>query len=282
MNDQLARGLTADSAVRFLVVDATEAADEARRRHDLNPAAARLVGDITLAGLMMSAYIKAEERLTLQLQAETPRLALICDVDAAGGVRARVRPPSLPTGWTGVLDGVLMVIKHNARRELYRGVTEIRRADMAHALSRHLRASSQVDALLRLQTHISAEGVVDASVGVLVERMPPAPDLPHLSPEAFRAHYQEIETLDRDAIRAALEENTLLDAPLLSMERRPVRWRCRCSAERVEAMLAGLGPAELTEMIEQDHGAEVTCHFCNEVYTISEARLRALRAAYSA
>ncbi|MEL6343825.1 MAG: Hsp33 family molecular chaperone HslO [Myxococcota bacterium] len=278
----LTRGMTADSAVRFLAVDATDAVNEAQRRHGLNAAAARLMGDIMVAGLMMSAYIKGEERLTLQLQADTPRLALICDVDAEGGTRARMTPRSLPASWTGVIDGVLMVIKHNANKELYRGMTGIERADMTHALMRHLTESSQVDALLRLHTELDDAGTVVFSGGLLVERMPPAKDLPHLEPEAFAAHYGAIQRMDAAQIRAAIAEGALLDAPLLVMESRPLTWRCRCSVERIESMLVALGPEELQDMIEKDHGAEVTCHFCNETYAISEDRLTALLALHSA
>ena len=41
-------------------------------------------------------------------------------------------------------------------------------------------------------------------------------------------------------------------------------------------MLVALGPDEIRVMADEDHGAEVTCHFCNRRWTLSEARLREL------
>ena len=43
-------------------------------------------------------------------------------------------------------------------------------------------------------------------------------------------------------------------------------------------MLLGLGPDELRDMADRDHGATVTCHFCQRVWKVDEARLRALEA----
>ena len=41
-------------------------------------------------------------------------------------------------------------------------------------------------------------------------------------------------------------------------------FRCDCSRPRLEQALISLGEAELTDMIETEHGAELTCHFCNK------------------
>jgi molecular chaperone Hsp33 len=45
-----------------------------------------------------------------------------------------------------------------------------------------------------------------------------------------------------------------------------LRFNCGCSFDRVLGALKILGEAELQDMIEKDHGAEATCHFCNTVY----------------
>ena len=40
-----------------------------------------------------------------------------------------------------------------------------------------------------------------------------------------------------------------------------------------------IGAEELNEMIEEDHGAELTCRFCDKVYHFTEEDLRALQEA---
>ena len=39
-----------------------------------------------------------------------------------------------------------------------------------------------------------------------------------------------------------------------------------------------MGEAELRDMIDEQHGAQVSCHFCNRVYDFAEEELRALLA----
>ena len=37
-----------------------------------------------------------------------------------------------------------------------------------------------------------------------------------------------------------------------------------------------LGQSELSEMLEQDGRAELTCHFCNEIYEVGSGELKEL------
>ena len=48
---------------------------------------------------------------------------------------------------------------------------------------------------------------------------------------------------------------------------------CDCSRERMKGALVTLGMDELHDMIENDHGAELGCHFCNSKYEFSEEDL---------
>ena len=277
MSDALKRGVGHGSAIRFLCVDASEAVATARQRHNLDEAATMVIGEAMIAALMMSAYIKGEERITMQLQCEQPRLSLICDVDAEGHIRARISPTHL-RGKPKALSGVMLVIKHNAREELYRGVTEVREEGIPQALARHLTTSSQIETALRFSVTLSADGTLEAA-GILVERMPATPGLPSLSAAEFTARYGAIADAEPGPLFAEIDQGTLLTQALLPAEVRPVAWRCRCSQARVEGMLTALGVEELHSMLTEDGSASVTCHFCNLQYTVTGERLAEIIAA---
>lgn len=274
MSDELKRGVGHGSAIRFLSVQASEAVAIARQRHNLDEAATVVIGEAMIAALMMSAYIKGEERITMQLQCEAPRLSLICDVDAEGSIRARISPTSV-RGDTSTLDGLMLVIKHNAREELYRGITEVKSEGIPQALARHLAKSSQIETALRFAVSAAADGTVSAA-GLLIERMPATPGLPSLSPEEFTSLYGDIADAEAGPLFAQIDRGQLRTQDLLPAEIRPVSWRCRCSQERVEGMLVALGVEELHSMLAEDNGAAITCHFCNLQYTVTGARLAEL------
>ena len=46
--------------------------------------------------------------------------------------------------------------------------------------------------------------------------------------------------------------------------------------ERLEQVRINMGEKELLDMAKEQHGAELTCHFCNSAYRFSEEELRAL------
>jgi molecular chaperone Hsp33 len=50
-------------------------------------------------------------------------------------------------------------------------------------------------------------------------------------------------------------------------EPQPVYFRCRCSRERVTAMLQGLGEAETRGVLAERGEVEVRCDFCNRAYS---------------
>jgi molecular chaperone Hsp33 len=114
------------------------------------------------------------------------------------------------------------------------------------------------------------EGNVEYADGVLLERLPHHPEADF---EALVAR------IDGDPRRLFDE----LALGLLAGERVDVvgdaelRFRCGCSREKVVAMIRSLGPTEITDMLAEQGNAEVSCHFCNEVYRVEGPELVAIR-----
>jgi molecular chaperone Hsp33 len=266
------RALAGGGTVRIVAVEARDAAEEARVRHDLLPHAARVCAEGMIATALLSAHIKGEERVTLQLQGEHPRCAFIGEVDSEGHLRARLTPNELPDG---PLDGILLAIKSDARQELYRGMTEVRHEPLEAAFARHLAESQQADVLLRFGARTDADGRIELAAGFLVERLPPDPTLPSLTHEEFEATFGQLRTDDLEDVMTGLMFGKLLGEDIQLLEARDVVWKCRCSREKVEAMVYALGPDDLQAMIAEG-GSEVTCHFCNTVWKVSADRLREL------
>lgn len=273
----LVRGLADQRRVRVIAADVRLAAEEAARLHQLSPAAAELCAQAILAAALLSAHIKGEERLTVQVQGQDPVLSMFAEIDAEGGVRARVSPTTAAPHAGGRLTGLMLTIKADARREMYRGLTEVRDQTLEAALDTHLRDSAQTDAVLRIETRADEHGL-HAACGILIERLPAAAGEASLDPEAFAARYRSLPEGRACDLVEGLRQCKLGDVSFSPLDDREVRWQCRCSQEKVEEMLAGLGVDQLRAMADEDHGAEITCHFCNSVYRVDEERLRELLA----
>ena len=56
-------------------------------------------------------------------------------------------------------------------------------------------------------------------------------------------------------------------------------YRCYCSRERVTRALISMGREELESLIREQGRAELTCQFCDKVYSFTKEELEALLAA---
>jgi len=276
----LHRGLVGGRTCRFLAVELAALADLARERHQLGPEATRLNAEAMVATALMSAWVKGRERVTLQIQAERPAFAFMGDADADGGMRARFHPGHVVGAAAGV-HGLMLGIRADAQREIYRGVSALDGRTLEAALGAHVRGSEQMDAVLRLGARLDPDGRVAFAGGLLVERLPPEADLPSVSHEAFAATYAGLAEGDVEDLLVALAFGKIAGQEVEPLERRALQWRCSCSQERVEGMLRQLGLDELRQMREEDHGAEVTCHFCNLVWQVDEPALDRIIASFA-
>lgn len=232
--------------LRVLRVDVRAIAEHVVQIHGLVGLAAELAVDGIAAASLLAAYLDDDERLTLQIQGADPQFALTVDVHDDGAIRGRLTPNWVPEP-EAELKGILMVMKSVVGREVYRGVTPLEHHSLAAMLQQHLEDSAQAPARVALRD----------GIGAFVERLPG-------------------EVIDDAAMDRVLDQ--VLDGfeGADASEERALFWSCGCSRDKVLQMLVALGPVEIQAMIDEDDGARVSCHFCNETVVLDRPALEAL------
>ncbi|HEX6988596.1 MAG TPA: Hsp33 family molecular chaperone HslO, partial [Bacillota bacterium] len=162
----------------------------------------------------------------------------------------------------------------------YTGSAPLVSGEIGEDLTAYLWRSEQTPSLVSLGVLVDPDGSVRAAGGLLVQVLPGAdPDwsrrLEH-NARALAGISRRIEggLSPREMVALALE-----GFPARVLDQGEVRFGCRCSRERVEDLLAALGREELTRMLEEDEGAELTCRFCGQRYRFGAGDLRRLLAA---
>jgi molecular chaperone Hsp33 len=163
-----------------------------------------------------------------------------------------------------------MVIKHDAERELYRGVAPVEGTDFQGALHSYLVRSQQSEGVVRIDVALGDDGRVVSASGLLVEK------LPDQDSAVFRDLFGDLAQAELAPVLAAAAAGELWGFPLRILESRALRFACRCSHERSLGVLAMVGAGELHELLDDQGGAELTCNFCMEVYHFDADDLRGL------
>jgi molecular chaperone Hsp33 len=260
--------LACEGRVRVMAVVAVGPAEELRQRHGLTGQAAIVAAEGLVASLLMSAHVKGEERLTINVRAEHPPFSFLADVNGDGTLRARFTPEFL--GTNGAFSGMMSVLKSLGPKELYKGVAEVKNERFEGALQRYLTTSQQVDGRVRIQADLDADGEVTFAAGLLVERLPDFP------PEEFAALFAGDVLSDFKELMTQFAFGQLAGGNVEVLGATDVRYQCTCTQERVVDVLRALGQTEVASLLEEQGQAEVTCHYCNTRYEIDAEGLAAL------
>jgi len=286
MSDYLIKATAYDGMVRCYVAVTTNTVEEARKRQDTWPTASAALGRSLTITAIMGAMLKGDDSLTTTIAGDGALGQVVADANAKGEVRGFVNHPHVdfPLNEQGKLDvsravgqGVLSVVKDQGLKDYFTGQVPIVSGEISEDFTYYSANSEQIPSAVGAGVLVAPEDHVIAAGGFILQVMPGADEfvieqleksiaaLPQLS------HFIE-EGNDAEAILKQL----IPEDSLQILERMPIQFNCTCSKERMLLAIKGLGAAEIESMIKEDQGAEVTCHFCNEVYNIEETELQAL------
>lgn len=278
MGSKIISGITSDKSVRIYVVDSTSMVEEARIIHNATPVSTAALGRVISATSLMGRMLKNEkESITVQVKGSNEIKTIVGVGNVEGSVKAYISNPDVvrPANAQGKIDvggavgkdGHLVVVRDLGLKEPFIGRSELVSGEIAEDLASYYMKSEQQPSVVSLGVLMDPEvGGVVAAGGIIIQPLPFADDEVLDKIEASVMDLPAISTLIsegksvEDVAAIALSE---FDVEIISEG--PVALYCDCTRERVERALVSLGTNELTDILETDGHAELSCHFCNKI-----------------
>lgn len=273
---------------RAMVAVTTDLVETARRTHNLTPTAAAALGRTLTISAIQGAMLKNDsDSITVTIKGGGPIGSVVCVARANGEVKGYVDDPTvdLPLKANGKLDvggavgttGHVTVVKDLGLRDPYVGQTRIVSGEIAEDMAFYLTVSEQTPSLVSLGVLVEGEQEVHGAGGVLIQPMPGCSEEVLQRLEALAPHLTGVSTMVRELGDAeALAKHALPGFQYVILDETTPAFHCDCGRERIERVLLSMGEEELRSLIADQHGAQVSCHFCNKQYDFTEDELNAL------
>lgn len=285
--DEIVRAVTKDGFVKISAVTARGVVERAREIHGLSPTASAALGRTLCGASMLGELMKEDDAsLTIRVNGGGPVGSVIAVSDNGGNVRGYVTEPKadLPLRGDGKLNvgglvgtnGMLTVSRDIGLKEPYVGSTELVTGEIAEDLAQYMVESEQIPAAVGLGVLVDTDRSIKAAGGYIVQLMPGAPEelITKLEDNIFMMD-QLTTILSEDGVDAVAAQ-VLRGMEPETLERIPVSYRCSCSRERISAALRSCGAGELRSMAADGEPIEVTCQFCDHVYSFAPQELLSL------
>ena len=231
----------------------------------------QLLGELLVATSLLTATLKFEGSITVQLQGNGPVSLAVINGDHQQQLRGVARwqgeLPANPNLKALVGDGHLVITISPDEGERYQGIVSLESDSLASSLESYFAQSEQLATRIWIRTGGSAAEPLAA--GMLLQALPAsseqhADEFDHLSKLTDTIKDEELFTLPAEEILYRLyhEEEVRLFAP------QAIQFRCTCSRERCEQALLQVGQSEVEAMIH--------CDYCGTHYQFDAIDAQAL------
>lgn len=281
MADAFIQAAIKSAGLEVGVATTTETCRDAQKAHGLSITPSIALGRLLTAAALVALTSKRKDITSFQIITPSRLKQIFVDATPGGDVRGFVRNTtlSLPTSSlaekrgrrelsVALLPGKLHVVRAEGDGVFHQGTVNLFAGECDLDIEYFFEKSDQVPTALACEVLIDDEDRLEVAGGLIVQALPNA-DLDRLNTirehlhssaavEAVRAHAGDAAGL----LAALLPDAVILEAP------RTVRWKCRCSKERVISALSMLHPSELASMCDEPDPQKITCDMCSHVYEV--------------
>lgn len=273
--------------VRMRGIDAKELVEHARVLHHLLPTSCAALGRVlAMVGIMSSDLENEEGKISVTINGHGPIGTIVAEGNGKHELRGFVSDPSLylvkengklDVGAAVGIDGFLSVGKDLGMQNdrPFVGTVPLQTGEIGDDFAYYYAMSEQIPSVVSVGVLVNPDGSVEVAGGLLIQL------LPFASEETYQKVEEVVQTMK--PLSTLLKEGNSIDEIMKSffadtsiLEHSNMEWNCGCSKETYLNALSTLKKEDLEAMKEEDHGAEVVCHFCNTKYQIDEEDLSKL------
>jgi molecular chaperone Hsp33 len=271
--DVLNRYLFDGKHARGELVQLTKTYQEIIALHEYPLGVQTLLGELVAATCLLTATLKFEGEITVQLQGDGPISYMSVNGDHNQNMRgiARLGEPTEGVGLRALVGkGTMVITIRPEKGEPYQGVVALDKDNLADCLAHYFEVSEQIPTKIWLFNNNTQVA------GSLIQLLPDGDnkekqlsDFEHLCQLTNTIRPDEIFSLDAESLLYRLyhQEEVRLFEP------QDVNYQCSCSEEKCLTAIAQVAPSELASIIEEQGCVAMTCEYCLTTYKFGLSEL---------
>ena len=287
--DTLQKFIFDNAAVRGELVEISDTWREIQARHAYPKAVRSVLGEMVAAGALLSANLKFNGSIVMQIHGDGPvRLLVVeCDADLHMRATAKLAPDAVVADDATLTDlfnvngkGRFVITLDPADKlpgqQPYQGVVPLDGDDIGSVIENYMLRSEQMDTRLWL----AADDKV--ARGLLLQKLPRHSGKEDQTKQATEA--EDLETWNRAAMLGqTVKREELLSTDISTLLHRlfweetirvfdPLhpQFRCSCNREKVGNMLKMLGQEEIDSALTELGELGINCDFCGKHYSFDK------------
>ena len=278
--DVLNRYLFDNLHARGELVQLSKSYQETIDKHNYPQGVRILLGELMAAACLLTATIKFEGDITVQLQGDGP----VAYMSMNGNHNQEMRGIARLTENTELLGlkpligkGNMIITIRPKNAEAYQGIVALEKETLAECLAHYFDVSEQIPTKIWLFSDDEKQQVAGSLIQLLPgsdeadggDKEKQQSDFDHLCQLTHTIKAEEIFSLDAQTLLYRLyhQEQVRLFDP------QPVSFVCGCSSEKCLSAMAQIEPSEIKSIIEEQGNVSMTCEYCLTTYAFDEQQL---------
>ncbi len=274
-NDVLNRYLFNDMHVRGELVQLSDSYQSIVKNHDYPVAVRLLLGELMAATCLLSATLKFEGEITVQLQGDGPIGYMTVNGDNNQQMRgiAKLKPEQTDTNASSLHEligkGTMVITIRPDQGEAYQGVVALEQETLAECIAHYFEVSEQIPT----KVWLFCDDEKQQAAGSLIQLLPDGDggienlakqesDFEHIAQLTNTIKAEEIFSLEAEALLYRLyhqEKVSLFDPQVVS-------YQCGCSRTKCLGAIAQIEPSEIESILSEQNKISMTCDYCLTTY----------------